>query len=78
LSPPEINHRLRIVIAAPMTTSSSPAPTRIRVDFQARTGLVLLEQIRELDKNRLVRRLGSLNARTVSAALSRLREMFEE
>lgn len=62
LSPPEINDRLRIVIAAPMTTSSSPAPTRIRVDFQARTGLVLLEQIRELDKNRLVRRLGSLNA----------------
>jgi mRNA interferase MazF len=61
-----------------MTTGSSPAPTRIRVDFQARTGLVLLEQIRELEKNRLVRRLGSLDARTVRAALARLRETFED
>lgn len=78
LSPPEINARLHIVIAAPMTTGSRPAPTRIPVNFEERSGLVLLEQMRALDKRRLVRRLGTLDAKSLGTALARLREMFED
>lgn len=78
LSPPEINARLRIVIAAPMTTGSHPAPTRIPINFEGRSGLILLEQIRALDKRRLSRRLGTLDAETLSATLARLCEMFED
>jgi mRNA interferase MazF len=78
VSPPEMNDRLPVIIAAPMTTGSRPAPSRISVRFQDRSGLILLEQIRALDKRRLIRQLGTIDRDTLSATLATLREIFEE
>lgn len=78
ISPAEMHDYLRTVIAAPMTTGSRPAPYRIAVTFQGKQGLILLDQIRALDKQRLVRRLGQVGSQTLNATLATLREMFEE
>jgi mRNA interferase MazF len=78
VSPPEMHDRLRTVIAAPMTTGSRAAPYRIPVKFQGRDGLVLLDQIRALDKRRLIRRIGALPANTLALTLAVLRETFED
>jgi mRNA interferase MazF len=78
VSPPEMNDRLPAIIAAPMTTGSRPAPSRIPVRFQGRSGLILLEQIRAFAKRRLIRRLGFIGRDTQSRTLAALREMFEE
>jgi mRNA interferase MazF len=77
ISPAEMHDFLRTVTVAPMTTGSHPAPYRIAVRFQDKHGLILLDQLRTLDKQRLVRRLGTLSARTVRLTLAALREMFE-
>jgi mRNA interferase MazF len=78
ISPPEIHDHLRTVTVAPMTTGSHPAPYRIALRFRRKDGLILLDQIRTLDKQRLVRRLGAIDMRTTSLMLATLREMFEE
>ncbi len=78
VSPPEIHDFLDIAIIVPMTTGSRPAAYRIPVAFSGKRGLVLLEQIRVLDKSRLFRRLGAVDRTTLSAALMRLQEMFAE
>ena len=78
VSPTEMHDYLRTVTAAPMTTGSRPAPFRISVQFQNKRGLILLDQLRTLDKQRLVRRLGRVGTRTLSLTLAALREMFEE
>jgi mRNA interferase MazF len=78
VSPPEMNSRLHTVLAAPLTTGSRPAPTRIPVLFQTRTGLILLDQLRALDKSRLIRRLGAVSRETLIRVLATLREIFEE
>ncbi|WP_395678893.1 type II toxin-antitoxin system PemK/MazF family toxin [Inquilinus sp.] len=77
ISPPELHDHLRTVIAAPMTTGSRPAGFRVPVSFQGKTGLVLLDQIRTLDKQRLVKRLGSVSAATLAQTLTTLRKLFE-
>ena len=58
ISPPEMHDYLRTVTVAPMTTGSHPAPYRIPLRFRRRNGLILLDQLRTLDRLRLVRRLG--------------------
>ena len=78
ISPPEMHDFLRTVTVAPMTTGSHPAPYRIPIRFQRKNGLILLDQIRTLDRLRLVRRLGAVDASTLRAMLTALREMFEE
>jgi mRNA interferase MazF len=78
ISPPEMHDYLRTVMVAPMTTGSLPAPFRIELNFAGKTGLILLDQIRTIDKQRLVRRLGTIDLKTLSNTLTRLREMFEE
>jgi mRNA interferase MazF len=78
VSPPELHDHLRTVTVAPMTTASRPAPFRIAVRFDGRNGLILLDQVRTLDKRRLVRRLGAVSRATLTAALATLRELFEE
>ncbi len=60
VSPREMHDHLRTVLAAPMTTGSRPAPYRIPVRLEEKARLILLDQIRALDKHRLVRRLGKL------------------
>jgi mRNA interferase MazF len=78
VSPPELHDHLRTVTVAPMTTGSRPAPFRIPVRFEGKDGLILIDQMRTLDKSRLVRRLGVVARPTLSATLAVLRELFEE
>ena len=78
VSPAEMHDHLRTVIVAPMSTGSKPAPFRIPVQFEGTKGLVLLDQLRTLDKNRLVRRLGAVKAATLLAALATLQQVFAE
>lgn len=76
VSPDDLNAALRTVIVAPMTTGSHPAPFRVPVRFQGKSGLVLPDQMRTLDAVRLVTRLGRVEARTLAAVLRVLGEMF--
>lgn len=78
LSPDELNAHLRTVIVAPMTTGSRPAPFRVAIRFQRKQGLVLPDQVRTLDKTRLVKRLGKADAATLASVLTVLGEMFGE
>jgi len=78
VSPPEMHDHLRTVIVAPMTTGSRPAPFRIPITFGKKKGLILLDQIRTLDKVRLVKRLGAVSPDTLSATLNTLQEVFDQ
>jgi mRNA interferase MazF len=78
ISPAEMHEHLRTVIVAPMTTGSRPAPFRIPVVFEGKNGLILLDQIRTLDKSRLAKRLGAVTAETLSATLAALQEVFAD
>lgn len=77
ISPNEMHAYLRTVIAAPMTTDGSPAPYRIPITFQKKRGLILLDQIRSLDKSRLVRRLGKAE-KALTASLRILQMLFSQ
>jgi mRNA interferase MazF len=76
ISPNEMNVHLRTVIVAPMTTGSKPALFRIPVTFQAKQGLIVLDQLRTLDRVRLIKRLGALRPTTLMATLQTLQDMF--
>lgn len=78
ISPPEMHDHLRTVVAAPMTTGSRPAGFRVPVRFKGKDGLVLLDQVRTLDKQRLVKRLGTVSSTTLATTLATLRAMFED
>jgi len=76
VSPDEMNDHIRTVIVAPMTTKGRPYPTRVPCTFQGKRGQVVLDQIRTVDKTRLVRRLGTLSPGARNAILDTLQEMF--
>jgi mRNA interferase MazF len=76
VSPDEINHRIRTLIVAPMTSKGRRYPTRVPCRFQGTQGHVVLDQIRTVDSERLVKKLGSLEAETMEVVLETLREMF--
>ena len=76
VSPDEMNRHLRAVIVAPLTTGGQSYPTRVACTFQGKSGQVVLDQIRTVDKTRLVRRLGAIDARTQPRILDVLLEMF--
>jgi mRNA interferase MazF len=76
VSPDELNAHLRTFIVAPLTTGSYEYPFRVSCRFQGRSGHVVLDQIRTVDGERLVKRLGSLPPVAVAQSLSVLREMF--
>ena len=76
ISPNEMNAHLRTVVVAPMTTGSKPAHFRIPVTFQGKQGLIVLDQVRTLDRVRLVKRLGALRPPTLMATLRTLQDMF--
>ena len=78
ISPGEMHDHLRTAIIAPMTTGSKPAPYRIPVTSGGKKGLILLDQIRTVDKARLLSKLGVLNAKTLSSTLETLQEVFSE
>ncbi len=74
ISPDEINHNLRTVIIAPMTTKGRPYPTRVPCRFQGKNGQVVLDQIRTVDQARLVKKLGQLDVKTSIAVLDVLQK----
>jgi mRNA interferase MazF len=76
VSPDDMNAHLRTVIVAPMTTGSRPAAFRIALTFQGKHGLIVLDQIRSLDRVRLIKRLGALRPATLAALQSTLQAMF--
>lgn len=76
ISPPEMHDHLRTAIIAPMTTKGFPAPFRIPVRHAGKSGLILLDQVRAVDKTRLSKRLGRVAPATLSAVLAVLAETF--
>lgn len=75
VSPDEMNRHIPTVIVAPMTSTQRPYPTRVDVTFQRKRGQVVLDQIRTVDKDRLVKRLGRFpepKCREIAAVLQRL------
>jgi mRNA interferase MazF len=76
ISPAEMNTHLRTVIVAPMATGARPAAFRVPLTFQGKSGLVLLDQIRTLDRLRLVKRMGQVRPPTLAATLQTLKAMF--
>ena len=78
VSPDELNHALSTVVVAPMTTGGHAYPFRIPCQFRRHSGFVVLDQLRTVDSQRLVRRVGHLSTPTLQRCLGVLREMFEE
>ncbi|MBK8900219.1 MAG: type II toxin-antitoxin system PemK/MazF family toxin [Anaerolineaceae bacterium] len=78
VSPNEMNRNIRTVIIAPMTTKGRAYPTRVACTFQGKEGQVVLDQIRTIDKARLVRKLGKLDKETSLNVLETLAQLFSE
>ena len=78
VSPPEMNNALRTVLIAPMTSKGFTAPFRIPILHAGKAGWVLLDQLRSVDKTRLVKRMGAVPVKTLAAVLSTLQEVFTE
>jgi mRNA interferase MazF len=76
VSPNELNRAINTVIIAPMTTVRRGWPTRVPVTFQGKTGEIAIDQLRAVDKGRLVKRLGKLEPSTVETVLDTLGELF--
>ncbi|MCW5877859.1 MAG: type II toxin-antitoxin system PemK/MazF family toxin [Anaerolineales bacterium] len=76
ISPNEMNHHTGTAIIAPMTTKEHPFPTRIECRFQGKRGWVALDQIRTVDKARLVKKLGIIDEQTGKAVLQNIAEIF--
>ncbi|MFL6283051.1 MAG: type II toxin-antitoxin system PemK/MazF family toxin [Pyrinomonadaceae bacterium] len=76
VSPDEMNRFIRTVIVAPMTTKGAQYPTRVPCRLQGKQGQIVLDQIRTVDKARLVKRLGKVGEQTRAEVLSVLGEMF--
>ena len=76
ISPDEMNDNLQTVIIAPMTTKSHDYPTRVSTAFQNKTGWIVLDQIRTVDKKRLTKKLGSIDRKTVLRVKLVIKEML--
>lgn len=76
ISPAEMHDHLRTVLVAPMTTKGQPAPYRIAASHAGKKGLILLDQIRAIDRIRLVGRVGAVAPKTLAATLATLHEVF--
>lgn len=77
-SPIELNEHLRTVIVAPMTSKGFAAPFRIPLTHAGKKGLILLDQIRAVDKIRLTKKMGTVSPKTLSSMLGTLQELFAE
>ncbi len=78
VSPDEMNDHIKTVIVAPLTTRGRPYPSRVPCAFQGKRGQVVLDQIRTVDKTRLIRRLGTVSPGVQRKVLNILQEMFAE
>ncbi|WP_234571774.1 type II toxin-antitoxin system PemK/MazF family toxin [Rhodohalobacter sp. 614A] len=78
ISPNEMNRHIRTVIIAPMTSTIRNHPSRVTVTFQKKKGQIVLDQIRTVDKQRLIKKLGTIPSSAQNKTLSVLQEMFSE
>jgi mRNA interferase MazF len=78
ISPDEMNRYITTVIIAPMTTKGKAYPTRVVCQFQGKDGQIVLDQIRTIDKSRLVKKLGQISQDEQRVVLDTLAEMFAE
>ncbi len=78
VSPDEMNRHIATVIVAPMTSQGQSYPTRVACRFQGKTGQVVLDQLRTVDKTRLIKRMGRISPSEQKSVLSILAEMFAE
>ncbi len=78
ISPNEMNHHVATVIVAPMTTKGKEYPTRVVCQFQGKDGQIILDQIRTVDKTRLIKILGEISSDEQKTVLDTLAEMFAE
>jgi len=76
ISPNEMNDSIQTIIIAPMTTKSHPYPTRIQINFDKKDGWIVLDQIRTVDKKRLIKKLGKINKKENEIVKSVLKEML--
>ena len=76
VSPDEMNRYINTVIVAPMTTKGRGYPTRVACKFQSKQGEIVLDQIRTVDKARLVKRIGKIDSQAKAKVLMVLGEMF--
>lgn len=76
VSPDEMNRHIRTVIIAPMTTKGRQYPTRVPVQFSGKDGQIVLDQIRTVDKSRLIKVLGRLSPEQCDGVLATLQDMF--
>ena len=76
ISPDEMNRNIETVIVAPMTTGGQPYPSRIPVEFQGRAGQIVLDQMRTVDRRRLIRRLGPIDSAAADLVIDVLGRMF--
>lgn len=76
ISPDEINRNIQTVIIAPMTTKSHDYPTRIKISFRNKTGWIVLDQIRTVDKGRLVKKLGRISDDAIRKVKGVIKEMM--
>ena len=77
VSPVEMNAHLRTVMVVPMATGSRAAGFRVPLTFQGKTGLMLLDQVRTLDKSRLVKKMGMIQKATLAKTLNTLQDVFK-
>jgi mRNA interferase MazF len=76
VSPDEMNQHIGTVIIAPMTTRSRKYPSRVNITFKRKKGQIVLDQLRAVDKRRLLKRLGKISRRNANKVLDVLRDIF--
>lgn len=76
ISPDEMNHNIRTIIVAPMTTAGKDYPTRLHCTFKRKKGQIVLDQIRTIDKNRIIKKLGAVDPKTQLELISVLQQLF--
>jgi len=76
ISPDEINRHIRTVIVAPMTTAGKNYPTRVFCEFQGKKGQIVLDQIRTIDKSRLIKKVGTIDPEIQAEVISTLQSLF--
>ena len=76
ISPDEMNRHIRTVMVAPMTTAVKDYPTRVSCKFKKKKGQIVLDQIRTIDKTRLIKKLGTINPETQLEVISVLQRLF--
>ena len=76
ISPDEMNRHIKTVIVAPMTSAAKEYPTRVTCKFRKKQGQIVLDQIRTIDKSRLIKKLGSIDSKAQLEVISTLQQLF--